>query len=54
VLADDRLVSEPLGGDPPRRYIHPNRDVERAFTPLKIQGIHLQRSGVREILALKS
>jgi hypothetical protein len=53
VVADDRVSVEPLSGDPPQRYIHPNRDIERAFASFRIQGIHLQRSGVREILALK-
>lgn len=35
-----------------RRWIHPNRDLERALAPLRIQGTHLLRNQLREYTAL--
>jgi len=54
LLADDLLVRESCETDPMPRYVHPNRDLERAFTGLSIQSIQLQRSQMREIVALKA
>lgn len=53
LLADDRLRREAGPGPDRARWAHANREVERALAPLSIQGIHLQRSRVREFLALK-
>lgn len=53
LIADDRLVCEPAPGLERPRWVHLNRDLERALAPLAIQGIHLQRNRMREILALK-
>ncbi len=54
LLADDLLVRENCEAPPLPRYVHPNRDLERAFTGFSIQGIQLQRSQMREIVALKA
>jgi hypothetical protein len=53
IVADDRVVCEPGTGPERPRWAHLNRDLERALAPLAIQGIHLQRNRMREILALK-
>lgn len=54
MVADDRLIHEPVPAASERpRWSHLNRDIERALAPLKVQGIHLQRSRMREVLALK-
>lgn len=54
LLGEDRIVRH-AGGDGAvgRRWVHPTRDIERALSPLKVQGIHLQRDQMREMLALK-
>lgn len=54
LLADDLVVREFCETAPIPRYVHPNRDLERAFTGFAIQGIQLQRSQMREIVALKA
>ena len=54
VLADDLLVRESCDLPPLPRYVHPNRDLERALAGFAIQGIQLQRSQMREIVALKA
>jgi cyclopropane fatty-acyl-phospholipid synthase-like methyltransferase len=54
LLPDDRLVGEVVDGPELPRWTYPNREIERALAPLSIQGIHLQRSGMRELLALKA
>lgn len=51
---DDQLVGEVLDGPELPRWTYPNREIERALAPLSMQGIHLQRSGMRELLALKA
>jgi Methyltransferase domain len=54
MLADDLIVREPApGASPRRRYAHPNREIERALTGMSVQGIHLQRNQMREIVVLK-
>jgi hypothetical protein len=54
LLEEDQLVRE-TGESPVRkRWVHPNREIERALAPLSIQGIHLQRNQVREFLARKT
>ena len=53
VLADDMVVREEPSTPPLPRYTHPNREIERAIAGLSVQNIHLQRSQMREILALK-
>ena len=53
VVADDKILREPVPAGGRRRWAHPTRDVECALAPLSIQGIHLQRNQMREFLALK-
>lgn len=54
MLADDLIVREDAPGLPARRrYAHPNREIERALVGMSVQGIHLQRSQMREIVVLK-
>ena len=54
LMGEDRIVRHPAGGRAvARRWVHPTRDIERALSPLKVQGIHLQRDQMREMLALK-
>lgn len=50
VLSDHELRPEPVAGAALTRYLHPTRDIERAFAPLSLSGIHLQRSQIREVL----
>jgi len=54
VLADDMIVREEPAAPSIPRYTHPNREIERAIAGLSVQNIHLQRSQMREILALKA
>jgi hypothetical protein len=54
LLADDLIVREETGAAVRRRYVHPNRDIERALSGLAVQGIQLQRNQMREILASKA
>ena len=53
VLADDLIAREEPAEAPRRRYVHANRDIERALSGLSVQGIQLQRNQLREILASK-
>lgn len=53
LLADDLIVREEPATAPRRRYVHANREIERALTGLSVQGIQLQRNQLREILASK-
>ncbi len=54
ILADDLVVREVFDATLHRRFQHANRDLEKALLGLSVQGIHLQRSGVREIVAQKA
>lgn len=53
LLADDLIVRESSGRSAMPRYAHPTREIERAIAGLSVQGIHLQRSQMREIVAIK-
>ena len=53
VLSDCEVRPELVGGPALTRYIHPTREIERAFAPLSLLGIHLQRSQIREVLLEK-
>lgn len=54
MLADDLIVREKApGAVARRRYVHPNREIERALSGMAVQGIHLQRNQMREIVVLK-
>ena len=53
LLADDRVVREVCDLPRHHRWVHPNREIERALTGFSVQGIQLQRTQMREILALK-
>ena len=54
LLADDMVVREEPAGPLLPRYVHPNREIERAIAGLSVQNIHLQRNQMREILASKA
>ena len=54
LLADDLIVREEPAGPSRPRYVHPNREIERALAGLAVQGIQLQRNQLREILAAKA
>ena len=50
LLGDGSLVREPVEETPRSRWVHPNREIERAMKGLSLQGIHLQRNQMREFL----
>jgi hypothetical protein len=50
VLSDRDVRPEPVAGPALTRYLHPTREIQRAFAPLSLVGIHLQRSQIREVL----
>jgi hypothetical protein len=50
VLSDRDVRPEPVKGPALTRYLHPTREIQRAFAPLSLVGIHLQRSQIREVL----
>ena len=54
LLADDLVVREVCDLAPRRRWVHPTREIERALAGFSIQGIHLQRNQMREIVAFKA
>lgn len=54
LLADDLIVRESCDLPPRRRWVHPTREIERALVGFSVQGIHLQRNQMREVLALKT
>jgi hypothetical protein len=54
LLADDLIVREQARGPRRRRWVHPNRDIERAFAGFEVQALHLQRDQTREFLLLKT
>jgi SAM-dependent methyltransferase len=54
ILADDLLVREVFDETLHGRWAHANREIEKALAGLSVQGIHLQRSGLREIVAQKA
>lgn len=53
LLADDLMVREFCDLPAIPRYNHPQREIERALGGFTIQAIQLQRSQMREILALR-
>lgn len=53
-LGEARILRQPMDGAATRRWVHPTRDLERSLSPLEVQGIHLQRDQMREMLALKT
>ena len=54
LLSDDLIVREEPDGPLRRRYVHGNRDLERALAGLSVQSIQLQRNQMREIAAVKA
>ena len=54
LLADDMLVREDSDLAPVRRWTHNTRDIERALAGFSIQGLHLQRTQMREFVACKA
>jgi SAM-dependent methyltransferase len=48
-----RLEKEP-DGNRRRRWVHPNREIERALKGLSVQGIHLLRNQLREFTAVRT
>lgn len=53
VVGDDSVVREDSRGASHKRYRRNPRDIERALSPLSVQGIHLQRNQLREFLLVK-
>ncbi len=53
IVDDGHIVREAAKGKERPRWTHPTRAIERALRGFSVQGIHLQRSQVREILAAK-
>jgi len=53
LLSDREVRAEPIADVALTRYVHPTREIERAFAPLSLLGIQLQRSQIREILLQK-
>lgn len=53
LVAEDAVVRQPAAREPRARWVHPTRTLERALSPLTIQGVHLQRDRTREFLAFK-
>jgi SAM-dependent methyltransferase len=54
LYADDLIGREEPDTPERRRFAHPNREIERGLSGLSVQGIHLQRNQMREILASKA
>ncbi len=54
VLGEDRVVREAGEAPARRRWLHPNRDLERALAGFTIQKMHLQRTQMRELIALRA
>lgn len=52
IVADDRVAREESGFPEGPRWVHPNREIERALSGLSIETMHLQRTQLREILAV--
>jgi len=50
---NDRLVRTPSPGPAQPRWAYPVRAIEKALSPLAVQGIHLQPNRVREFIARK-
>ena len=53
IVEGGKLTRELLSASPLPRYGHPTREIERALSPLTIQGIHLQRNQMREFLLVR-
>lgn len=53
MVGEDQVVREVPSSPVRRRWVHPNRDIERALKGLAIQGIHLQRNQMREFFAIR-
>ena len=53
-ILDDSRVSQGKapGAGKCRRWVHPNRDLEKALAPLRIQNTHLLRNQLREYTAI--
>jgi SAM-dependent methyltransferase len=53
IVDDEHIAREPSGEPERPRWAHPNRELERSFDGVSIQGIHLHRDGLREVTGLK-
>ena len=53
VVSDDRVIREPSGRPPSRRWVHAARDLERALAGFSVQKVHLQRNQIREYVLIK-
>lgn len=53
IVGDDRVALEPSDERQRPRWAHPNRNLERALDGISIQGIHLHRDGLRELVGVK-
>jgi hypothetical protein len=53
LFGDDKMLREVEDGPERQRWVHPNREIERGLSPLRVQGVHLRRNQVREFLLRK-
>lgn len=53
ITGDDSLTVTETGWEGRLRYAHPTRLLETAVSPMKVNGIHLQRNQTREFLIQK-
>jgi hypothetical protein len=53
IVAEDRIVREAAQLAEAARWPHANREIERALDGIAVEGVHLQRDQVREILAVR-
>jgi hypothetical protein len=54
VLERNRVACERLDEPPRPRWVHTSRDIERALSGFLIEGIHLRRNQVREVVATRT
>jgi hypothetical protein len=50
IAADDSMVRSSGEGRLLPRWVHPNRRIEQALSPLRVQSIRLQPDRIREFL----
>ncbi len=49
----DKIVRAPSSCPERPRWAHPNRAIERSLSPLSLEGIHLVKNRIREVIAQK-
>jgi len=53
LAADGKVAREFPDRARRRRWVHPNREIERSLVGMSMQGIHLQRNQMREFFAVR-